>query len=89
MVCEEEHHAGDSVDESHSTGTEVEARVSCFEISAFACICVQGGGEKKIAPTATKKDSFFVAVGAIFFSPPPLCTEALCTPAEHGAVTEV
>ena len=40
MVCEEEHHAGDSVDESHSTGTEVEARVSCFEISAFACICV-------------------------------------------------
>ena len=55
MVCEEEHHAGDSVDESHSTGTEVEARVSCFEISAFACIC----------------------------------TVALCTPAEHGAVTEV
>ena len=39
MVCEEEHHAGDSVDESHSTGTEVEARVSCFEISGFACIC--------------------------------------------------
>ena len=38
MVCYEEHHAGDSVDESHSTGTEVEARVSCFEISAFACI---------------------------------------------------
>ena len=56
MVCEEEHHAGDSVDESHSTGTEVEARVSCkLEISAFACIC----------------------------------TVALCTPAEHGAVTEV
>ena len=56
MVCEEEHHAGDSlVDESLSTGTEVEARVSCFEISAFACIC----------------------------------TVALCTPAEHGAVTEV
>ena len=56
-MCEEEHHAGDSVDESHSTGTEVEARVSCrkFEISAFACIC----------------------------------TAALCTPAEHGAVTEV
>ena len=41
MVCEEEHHAGDSVDESHSTGTEVESKpgVSCFEISAFACIC--------------------------------------------------
>ena len=38
MVCEEEHHAGDSVDESHSTGTEVEARVGGFEISAFACI---------------------------------------------------
>ena len=57
MVCEEEHHAGDSVDESHSTGTEVETRVSCFdsEISAFACICYV----------------------------------ALCTPAEHGAVTEV
>ena len=58
MVCEEGHHAGDSVDESHSTGTEVEARVSCFEISAFAGICV---------PYAI----------------------ALCTPAEHGAVTEV
>ena len=56
-MCEEEHHAGDSVDESHSTGTEVEARVSCFEISAFACICT--------------------------------VTVALCTPAEHGAVTEV
>ena len=57
MVCEEEHHAGDSVDESHSTGTEVEARVSCSdsEISAFACICYVD----------------------------------LCTPAEHGAVTEV
>ena len=57
MVCEEEHHAGGSVDESHSTGTEVEARVSCFEISAFACIRTR--------------------------------TVALCTPAEHGAVTEV
>ena len=30
MVCEEEHHAGDSVDESHSTGTEMEARVGCL-----------------------------------------------------------
>ena len=33
----------------------------------------QGGGEKKIAPTATKI-SFFVAVGAIFFSPLPCST---------------
>ena len=41
---------------------------------------LQGGGEKKIAPTATKKVSFFVAVGAIFFFTAPFS----CPPSDFS-----
>ena len=61
MVCEEEHHAGGSVDESHSTGSEVEAR------------------SRESAASRSRLLHAYVYAYRV----------ALCSLAEHGAVTEV
>ena len=59
---------------------------------AHTCRVHKGAVKKKIAPTATKKNFFsffFVAVGAIFSSPPPCLTGLLKATAPQGLAANV